>query len=94
MPATKLVQLKFDQATKADLDAVARFKGIPLTSFIKLVLTQEVRREKKNMLTENGLNHEEENEVLRREKEFISESKKHKVKKGMSVKQLFNELDA
>lgn len=94
MPATKLVQLKFDPQIKADLDAVARFKGIPITSFIKLVITEEVRREKKNMFTENGLTEDEELVVLGRENEMIQSAKKKKTKKSLSAKQLFAELDA
>lgn len=91
--SAKLLQVKIDPALKQDLDDVAGYKGIPVTSFIKLTLTEVVRKEKKEMLTANGLTEAEELEILRREKEFLAEYKKRK-SKGKSGSQILKELNA
>lgn len=91
--SAKLLQVKVDPALKQDLDDVAGYKGIPVTSFIKLTLTEVVRKEKKEMLTANGLTEAEELEILRREKEFLAEYKKRK-SKGKSGSQILRELNA
>lgn len=90
---SKLLQVKVDPALKQDLDDVAHYKGIPVTSFIKLTLTEVVRKEKKEMLTTNGLTEAEELEILRREKESLIEYKKRKPK-GKSGSQILRELNA
>lgn len=91
--SSKLLQVKVDPALKQDLDDVAHYKGIPVTSFIKLTLTEVVRKEKKEMLTTNGLTEAEELEILRREKESLAEYKKRK-SKGKSGGQILRELNA
>lgn len=90
---SKLLQVKVDTTLKQDLDDVAHYKGIPVTSFIKLTLTEVVRKEKKEMLTANGLTEAEELEILRREKESLTEYKKRK-SKGKSASQILRELNA
>jgi len=90
---TKLLQVKVDPVLKQDLDDVAQYKGIPVTSFIKLTLTEVVRKEKKEMFTANGLTEAEELEILRRDKEFLAEYKKRKIK-GKSGNQILRELNA
>lgn len=90
---SKLLQVKVDTTLKQDLDDVAHYKGIPVTSFIKLTLTEVVRKEKKEMLTANGLTEAEELEILRRDKESISEYKKRKPR-GKSGSQILRELNA
>lgn len=90
---TKLLQVRVDPVLKQDLDEVAHYKGIPVTSFIKLTLTEVIRKEKKEMFTMNGLTEAEELEILRREKEFYAEHKKRKLK-GKSGGQILRELNA
>ena len=90
---TKLLQLKVNSALKQDLDDVAEYKGIPVTSFIKLTLTEVVRKEKKEMLTKNGLTEVEELEILRREKEALAAYKKRKPK-GKSGNRILRELNS
>lgn len=87
MASVKLLQVKITPSLKEDIDAVALFKGIPVTSFIKLTLTEVVRKEKKHMFTENGLTEEQELEILHREKEVIEayRSGKRKAKSGKSI---------
>lgn len=89
----QLLQVKVDPALKADLEEVASYKGIPVTSFIKLTLTAVVRKEKKEMFTANGLTEAEELEILRREKEALGEYKKGK-SKAKSGRQILRELNA
>ncbi|MBI5413704.1 hypothetical protein HZA42_05145 [Candidatus Peregrinibacteria bacterium] len=92
MPS-QLLQLKVDPALKKDLSEIADYKGIPVTSYIKLTLTAVVRKEKKEMFTANGLTEAEELEVLRREKEVLAEAKKCKPK-GKTGPQILHALNA
>lgn len=91
--SSKLIQIKIDPSLKKDLTEMASYKGIPVTSYIKLTLTAVVRKEKKEMLTVNGLTEAEELEILRREKEAVAEIKKFK-SKGKSGSQILRELNA
>lgn len=89
----QLLQLKVDPSLKKDLSEIAEYKGIPMTSYIKLTLTAVVRKEKKEMFTANGLTEAEELEILRREKEVLADLKKHKIK-GKTGHQILRELNA
>lgn len=91
--APQLLQVKVNPALKADLKEIAAYKGIPMTSFIKLTLTEAARKEKKEMFTENGLTEVEELEILQREKEAIAEYKRAKTK-PKSGQQILRELNA
>lgn len=91
--APQLLQVKVDPVLKADLQEIANYKGIPMTSFIKMTLTAVVRKEKKEMFTANGLTEAEELEILRREKEAISEYRTGK-SKAKSGRQILRELNA
>ena len=90
--APKLLQLKIDSSLKSDLENVATYKGISVTSLVKMTLTEVIRKEKRQMFTENGLTAEEELEILRRERESLKE---HRNKKGkpLSAKSLLKELN-
>lgn len=66
---TALLQLRIDSDLKTDLRKVAEYKGIPITALVKMFLKEILRREKRRMLTENGLTEDQELEILRREKE-------------------------
>lgn len=90
--ASQLIQIKVQPALKKDLQQIATYKGIPVTSFIKLTLTEVARKEKKRMYTVNGLTEEEEREILRREKEAMADYRKGKLK-PMSFKKLLKKLD-
>ena len=92
MVATKLLQVKLDPALKSDLEEVSRYKGIPVTSFVKLTLTAATRREKKQMYTENGLTGEEESEILRRGQEMERSYQKGNVR-TLSGEELIRELN-
>lgn len=91
--APQLLQVRVDPVLKADLEEIAAYKGIPMTSFIKLTLTEAVRKEKKDMFTQNGLTEAEELEILKREKEALAEYKKGKTK-AKSGRQILRELNA
>lgn len=92
--APQLLQVKVPPELKKDLQGIATYRGIPLTSFIKMTLTKVAREEKKVILTENGLTVKEEREVLRREKEAIKAYKAGKLKIYRSSRALFKDLDA
>lgn len=92
MPS-QLLQLKVNPSLKKDLSEIAEYKGIPVTSYIKLTLTEVVRKEKKAMFTANGLTEAEEFEILRREKEILAELKKGKPT-GKTGYQILKELNA
>lgn len=91
--APQLLQVKVDPHLKSDLEEIATYKGISMTSFIKLTLTEVARKEKKAMFTGNGLTEAEELEILRREKEAIADYKKGKTK-VKSGRQILRELNA
>ncbi len=91
--APQLIQVKVPPALKKDLQGIAEYKGIPLTSFIKLTLTKAVREEKRVIYTENGLTEEEEKKILRRRKELLKDIKKGKAKIYTNAKDLFKDLD-
>jgi antitoxin component of RelBE/YafQ-DinJ toxin-antitoxin module len=90
--ATKLVQVKVDPAFKKDLDEVAKFKGITVASFVKLTLKEAARKGKREIYTENGLTIEQEQEILRREKEAIKDHLAGK-SKTLTIEQLMEELN-
>ncbi len=92
MPS-QLIQIKVNPSLKKDLSDIAEYRGIPVTSYIKLTLTAVVRKEKKEMFTANGLTEGEEFEILRREKETLLELKKRRPK-GKSGSQILRELNA
>lgn len=68
---TALLQLKVDPALKSDLQEVAEYKGIPVSALAKMLLKEMLRREKRQILTENGMTEERELEILRREQEAL-----------------------
>lgn len=88
----KLLQVKIDPHLKTDLEAVADYKGISVTSFVKLTLKEAVRKEKRQIFTENGLTDEEEFEILRREKEVLEDIRAGKAKR-LSAEELAKELN-
>lgn len=90
--APQLIQIKVQPALKKDLQQIATYKGIPVTSFIKLTLTEAAREEKKKIYTENGLTEKEEQEVLRRGKEAMEDYRKGKLK-PLTFQKLLKELD-
>ena len=92
--APQLLQVKVTPELKKDLQGIAEYKGIPLTSYIKLTLTKAARKEKKVIYTENGLTITEEKEILRREKEAIKAFKAGKLKVYTSSKAFFKHLNA
>ena len=79
MAATQLIQVKVEPKLKKLLKEIAKYKGITLSSFIKLTLTKTARKEKRQIYTENGLTPEEENEILRISKESQEDYKKGKL---------------
>ncbi len=91
--ASQLLQLKVDPAFKADLQALAEYKGLTLSAYIKMLLTELLRREKKAIYTENGLTEEEERELLRREKEALKDWKKGKGKVFSSAASVIRALN-
>lgn len=91
--SSQLLQLKVDPSLKKDLSEIAEYKGIPVTSYIKLTLTAVVRKEKKEMLTANGLTEAEELEILKRGNEALTDAEKHKPK-GKTGHQILRELNA
>lgn len=91
--SSHLLQLKVDPSLKKDLSDIAEYKGIPVTSYIKLTLTAVVRKEKKEMFTSNGLTEAEELEILKREKQALAELKKRK-QNGKTGPQILRELNA
>ena len=93
MAATQLIQVKVEPKFKKMLQKIADYKGISLSSFIKLILTKCAREEKKQIYTENGLTEEEELEVLKREKEMLDLYKNGKLK-FKSAKEIIKELNA
>ncbi len=92
MPS-QLIQVKVNPSLKRDLSDIAEYKGIPMTSYIKLTLTAVARKEKKEMFTANGLTEAAEFEILRREKEAVAELNKRKPKRK-SGSQILRELNA
>lgn len=90
----QLIQVKVNPELKHDLEEIAEYKGIPLSSFVKMTLTKAAREEKKIIYTENGLTEEEELEILRREKEAIKALKNGKIKVYKSKKEFFRDLNA
>lgn len=90
--APQLIQIKVQPALKRDLQQIATYKGIPVTSFIKLTLTEVARKEKKHIFTVNGLTEEEEREIVQRGKEAMADYRKGKLK-PMSFKKLLKKLD-
>lgn len=91
--APQLIQIKVNPNLKKDLKLIADYKGIPVTSLVKLTLTEAARKEKKKIYTVNGLTEEEEREILKREKEAIAAYKKGKLK-PMSAEELIRELES
>lgn len=91
--SSQLLQLKVSPTLKKDLSEIAEYKGIPVTSYIKLTLTEVVRKEKKAMFTANGLTEAEEFEILKREKEALAELPKRKLH-GKTGHQILRELNA
>lgn len=90
---SKLLQLKIDPALKGDLETLAHYWGISITAFVKMKLTEAVRKDKKQMFTENGLTEEQEIEVLRREQEAVDQYRKGKLK-AKNGKAFLKELNA
>lgn len=91
--APQLIQIKVNPNLKKDLQQIADYKGIPVTSLVKLTLTEAARKEKKKIYTVNGLTEEEEREILRREKEAIALYKKGKLK-PLTAEELIRELES
>lgn len=93
MAATALVQIKIQPELKTILSKIADFKGLSLSSFVKMNLTQIAREQAKTIVTENGLTPEEELEILKRAKEGEALYKKGKMR-FYSGKELLKKLYA
>lgn len=93
MVSTELIQIKVPQHLKMILTKIAGFKGLTVSAFIKMNLTEIAREEERKMYTENGLTVEEEQEILKRSKESDEEYKKGKMR-FYSAKQLIRSLNA
>ena len=78
--ATSLIQIKVDPSFKKDIEWMADYKGINISSYIKLVLTENLREEKKQIYTINGLTEDEETEILKRETELLKDYKEGSIK--------------
>lgn len=91
--AAQLLQFKVDSELKAELQSVAEYKGIPVTSLVKMFLKDALRHEKRQLLSENGLTFDEELTVLQREAEFINDYKKKNIK-TKTGKAILKELHA
>ena len=90
---TNLLQVKIDDLLKGDLQEIAEHKGIPISSLVKMLLKEMVRKEKKFMFTENGLTQDQELEILAREAESVEAYKTGKIK-PVSGRQFLRELNA
>ena len=88
-----LLQVKVDPALKEDLEGIAEYKGIPVSSLLKMILKEMVRKEKSHILTENGLTADQEIEILEREKESVQAYRQGRLK-PFSGSQLLKELNA
>ena len=88
-----LLQLKIDPTLKAALEEIADYKGIPVSAWLKMVLKEMVRNEKRHIFTENGLTDDQELEVLQREKEAVQAYREGRTK-PMTGHQLLKSLNA
>jgi len=93
MTSTQLLQVKIDPILKQDLDDIAEYKGIPVTSLVKLVLKETVREAKKQIYTQNGLTVDQELEILQRDEETQKAHRKGKLS-PKSFSTLIRELNA
>ncbi len=89
---TSLIQVKVDLKFKRDIEWMADYKGISISSYIKLTLTETLREEKKKIYTINGLTEDQETEILKMEEELIEEYKKGLVK-PLKAKDFLKELN-
>ncbi len=90
--SSALIQLKVDPRFKKEIQWLASYKGIPVSAYIKLVLTENLRIEKKTIYTINGLTEDEETDILKREKELINLHKKALIK-PLTAKNFLKELN-
>jgi antitoxin component of RelBE/YafQ-DinJ toxin-antitoxin module len=91
--APQLLQVKIDPLLKDDLKDIAEYKGIPVTAYVKMTLKEAVRKEKRQIFSENGLTEEQEFEILKRGKELKEIYKKGKGK-SRSAKKFIEELES
>lgn len=89
----KLLQVKVDSWLKDDLELLANYKGISISSFVKLTLTEGVRNGKRKLITENGLTVAEEMELLKMAKEGGLAYKTGEVE-ALAYDELIKELDS
>ena len=93
MADSTLVQFRLPNKVKEGLQMIANYKGLTLSSFLKMMATVTYREEQRKMYTENGLTVEEENEILQRSKE-MEEAYKRGELKFKSGPELLKELHA
>ncbi|OGJ51124.1 hypothetical protein A2335_02250 [Candidatus Peregrinibacteria bacterium RIFOXYB2_FULL_32_7] len=91
--SSSLLQVVLEEDFKSQLEQVARYMGISTSSFVRLVLTESVRKKKAELYSENGLILGDELEILQREKELFSDYKNGKIK-PLKAKDFLKELNA
>jgi len=90
--STHLIQLKIDLSLKEKLQRVAISKGLTVTSYIKMTLTEATENDRDFALTENGFTEREERRLLASIREGQEEYKKGNLEAYNSMEQALKNL--
>lgn len=92
MSDTTLFQFRLPNSIKEGLQHMAEYKGLSVTSLVKMFVTTKYREEAKQIYTVNGLTPEEEADILQRGRELDEEHKNGTAKYYHSADELIKAL--